>query len=568
MTQDIITFVFFCVLVTLLAIPLGKYMASVYSFKKTFLDPLLVPLEKLCYRLTGVNSSEEVDWKGYVLAILGFSVFKVAFVFIIQELQGVLPLNPNHLGPVRPWHLALNTAVSFMTNTNWQNYAGESTMSYFTQVTALAVQQFTSAAAGIAVAMALIRGLARRETDRIGNFWVDMVRGVLWVLLPLSIIFTLIFVSQGVIQNLSPNVKITTLEGIEQTLPMGPLASMLSITLLGTDGGGFFNANSAHPFANPNPFTNLLSVLAIFLISAALVFAYGHMIEDRRQGYAIYASMMLLFLICLSGTYMSELHGNPILGRLGLEGPTAMEGKEVRFGIGGSALWAVVTTATSCGAVNCLHDSLTPLGGFFPLIQMKLGECIFGGVGAGFYSIMEFVILTVFIIGLMVGRTPEYVGKKIEARETQMALLAVLIPSVTILLFSAISSVIPSSVASIRNPGPHGLSEILYAFASQTGNNGSAFAGLNGNTPYYNLLGALAMLIGRFGVIIPMLVIAGSMASKKKIPESPGTFSTRGWFFAIVLASVVLIVGALTFIPALTLGPILEHVMMQSGVTF
>ncbi len=568
MAHDIITFVIFSVVLVLLALPLGKYIDSVFSFRKTFLDPVLVPLEKLIYALTFVKKDEEMNWKGYACAILCLSVIKVVFVYLIEELQGILPFNPNHIGPVQPWHLALNTAVSFMTNTNWQAYSGEATMSYFSQMAGLAVQQFVSAAAGIAVAIALIRGFARKLTDLIGNFWVDMTRAALWICLPLSMLFTLILVSQGVIQNFLPNLPVTTLEGGGQTIPMGPLASMLSITLLGTNGGGFFNVNSAHPFANPSPFTNFLEVLSILLIPAALVIAYGRMVEDRRQGYAILGAMMILFLISLSGVYMSELHGNPLFSSMGLEGHTAMEGKEVRFGIGGSALFATVTTAASCGAVNCMHDSLTPLGGFFPMLQIMMGECIFGGVGAGFYSMMEFVILTVFIIGLMVGRTPEYVGKKIEAGETKMAVLAVLIPSVTILFFSALSSVAASGVSSITNPGPHGLSQILYAFTSTTGNNGSAFAGLNANTPYYNLLTSLTMLIGRFGVIIPMLAIAGSMAAKKKIPESAGTFSTRGFFFTILIVGMVLIVGALTFFPALMLGPILEHMQMHSGIMY
>ncbi|MGV8119210.1 MAG: potassium-transporting ATPase subunit KdpA [Candidatus Xenobiia bacterium LiM19] len=568
MAHDIAMFILFSVLLVLLSLPLGSYISNVFSFRKTFLDPLLVPLEKLIYRLTFVKKDEKMNWKGYVGSILCFSVINVVFIYVIEELQGILPFNPSHLGPVQPWHLALNTAVSFMTNTNWQAYSGETTMSYFTQMAGLAVQQFVSTAAGIAVAIALIRGFASKLTDRIGNFWVDMTRAILWILLPLCIVFTLLLVSQGVIQNFHPNLPATALEGTGQTIPMGPLASMLSITLLGTNGGGFFNANSAHPFANPSPFTNFLEALSIFLIPAALVIAYGRMVEDKRQGYVILSAMMVLFLISLFGVYMSELHGNPLFSSMGLEGHTAMEGKEVRFGIGGSALFATVTTAASCGAVNCMHDSLTPLGGFFPMLQIMLGECIFGGAGTGFYSMIEFVVLTVFIIGLMVGRTPEYVGKKIEAGEMKMAVLAVLIPSVTILLFSALSLVIAPGVSSITNPGPHGLSQILYACASAAGNNGSAFAGLNANTLHYNLMTSLAMLTGRFGVIIPMLVIAGTMAAKKKIPESAGTFSTRGFFFTIMIVGMVLIAGALTFFPALMLGPILEHMQMHSGIMY
>jgi len=568
MAHDIITFIIFMVMLTALSLPLGKYIDDVFSFRKTFLDLVLKPLERLIYRLTLVRMDEEMNWKGYALAVICFSVMKLIFVYAIEELQAILPFNPACLGAVKPWHLALNTAVSFMTNTNWQAYAGETTMSCFTQMGALTVQQFVSAAAGIAVAIALMRGFSRKQTDRIGNFWVDMTRAALWICLPLCIILTLILVSQGVIQSLQPNLHVITAEGNEQFIPMGPLASMLSITLIGTNGGGFFNANSAHPFANPTPFTNFIEVLSILLISAALVIAYGHMVGDRRQGYAILGAMMILLMISLSGTYASELHGNPLLASLGLEGHTAMEGKEVRFGMGGSSLFAVVTTSASCGAVNCMHDSLTPLGGLFPMLLIMMGECVFGGVGAGFYSMIEFVILTVFIIGLMVGRTPEYVGKKIEAGDMKMAVIAVLIPSVTILLFSAISSVAAPGVSSISNPGPHGLSQILYAFASTTGNNGSAFAGLNANTVYYNLLTSLAMLIGRFGVMIPMLAIAGNMASKKRIPESRGTFSTKGAFFSLLLVGMVLIVGALTFFPALMLGPVLEHMQMQAGVTY
>ena len=464
--------------------------------------------------------------------------------------------------------MAFNTAVSFVTNTNWQAYAGENTMSYFTQMAALTVQNFLSAAAGIAVAVALMRGLTRKTTQKIGNFWVDLVRGIIWILLPLSIVFAVVLVQQGVLQNLSPYVTIDTLEGAKQTLAMGPVASQEAIKILGTNGGGFFNANSAHPFENPTPLTNFLQILSIFLIPVALIFVFGRFTGDKRQGYAVLGAMMLLFVSMLALTYASELAGNPIIGGLDVNGSTAMEGKEVRFGIGGSALFATVTTAASCGAVNTMHDSLTPLGGFVPMMQMMLGEVVVGGVGAGFYGMMMHVLLTVFIVGLMVGRTPEYLGKKIEAWEMKMVTLAILIPSVVILLSSAAASLLEAGVAGIANPGPHGLSEILYAFSSGAANNGSAFAGLSVNTLFYNLTLAIAMLLGRFGVIIPVLAIAGSMAQKKISPPGPGTFSTTGALFIALLSVVIVIVGALTFLPALSLGPVVEQLLMLHGVTF
>ncbi|HWQ61244.1 MAG TPA: potassium-transporting ATPase subunit KdpA, partial [Negativicutes bacterium] len=469
--------------------------------------------------------------------------------------------------PLTP-DLAMNTAVSFSTTTTWQAYGGESTMSYFTQMAALTVQNFLSAATGLAVAVALIRGLTRRAAGTIGNFWIDLVRSTVWVLLPICIIYGLALVQQGSIQNLSPYLTVQTLEGVEQKIAMGPTASQEAIKMLGVNGGGFFNANSAHPFENPTPLTNFLQVLSIFLLPTAVVLAFGYMSGDRRQGYAVLATMVVLFAMMLAGTYLSELHGNPILAEMGVNSPTSFEGKEVRFGIGGSALFATVTTAASCGAVNAMHDSFTPLGGFFPLLQMKLGEIIFGGVGTGFYSMMMFVVITVFIVGLMVGRTPEYLGKKIEAWETKMATLAILIPSIFILTGSAIAAVVEPGTSAILNPGPHGLSEIVYAFASAAGNNGSAFAGLSANSLFYNLMLAANMFFGRFGVIIPALAIAGSMAAKKISPPGPGTFPTTGWLFVAVLTGVILIVGALTFMPVLTLGSVVEHLLMLQGTTF
>jgi K+-transporting ATPase ATPase A chain len=568
MTNDLIMFVLYIVVLLLLALPLGIYMTKVFAQEKTILDFLLKPIEKLIYRITGVKETEEMNWKQYAASLIIFNVFGMILVFIIQVLQGVLPFNPEKLPGVNPWHLALNTAVSFMTNTNWQAYTPETTMSYFTQMTVLTVQNFLSAATGLAVAVALIRGLTRKNAKTIGNFWVDMVRSIVWVLLPLAIFFTIILVQQGVLQNLSPYLAVQTLEGAEQKLAMGPVASQEAIKMIGTNGGGFFNANSAHPFENPTPLSNFLQVLSIFLIPAGLVFTFGNMARDTKQGYGIIASMLLLFIIMVGTMYASESYGNPIMSSAGVSDPTAMEGKEIRFGIGGSVLFATATTAASCGAVNGMHDSFTPLGGLIAMLQIKLGEVIFGGVGAGFYGMMMFVLITVFIVGLMVGRTPEYLGKKIEAWETKMATIAILIPAVIILIGSGIASVIDQGTSALANSGPHGLSEILYAFASAAGNNGSAFAGLSANTTFYNLMLAINMYLGRFGVILPTLAIAGSMAAKKSSPPGPGTFPTTTWLFVVLLVGIVLIVGALTFLPVLSLGPIIEQLLMLQGTTF
>lgn len=562
MIADIAQFVLFLAVLMTLSWGLGKYMARVFCGQRTVLTPVLQPLELLLYRLAGVDAAEEMDWKRYGAVFAVFNMLGMGLVYLIQAGQGVLPLNPEDLPGVAPWHLALNTAVSFMTNTNWQAYGGETTVSYFTQMTALTVQNFLSAAGGLAVAVALIRGLAGEGVRTVGNFWRDTVRGVVYVLLPLAAALSLLFVQQGVIQNLSPYVTVQTLEGAEQRLAMGPVASQEAIKLLGTNGGGFFNANSAHPFENPTPFTNFAQALSILLLPAALPFAFGHMVRDRRQGYAVLGAMLVLFVIMLAGQYAAESYGNPLAGEAGAAAPTALEGKEVRFGIAGTALFATVTTAASCGAVNAMHDSLTPLGGMIPMLQMMLGEVIFGGVGAGFYGMMLYVLLTVFIVGLMVGRTPEYLGKKIEAREMKMAVLAVLIPAVTILAGSAAAVVSEPGVSALGNPGPHGLSEVLYAFASGAGNNGSAFGGLAANSLFYNLAMAAAMLIGRFGVIFPVLAIAGSLAEKKASPAGPGTFPTTGWLFVVLLTGVAVLVGALTFLPALTLGPVAEHLLM------
>lgn len=563
----ILEFVLFPVILVALAVPLGLYMARVFSGGTTWLDGVLSPLERWLYRAAGVQPGREMGWREYALALLSFNGLGLVAVYLVQRLQGWLPFNPQGLGPIRP-DLAFNTAVSFVTNTNWQAYAGETTVSYFTQMVALTVQNFLSAATGIAVAIALTRGLARRASRTIGNFWVDLTRATLWVLLPFSLVFALVLVGQGVIQNLSPYLTVTTLEGGKQTLAMGPVASQEAVKLLGTNGGGFFNANSAHPFENPTPLSNFLEALAILVIPTALTITFGEMVGDRRQGTAILGAMLALFLLGLAGTYVSELYGNPQVAALGVRPPTAMEGKEVRFGIASSALFATVTTAASCGAVNAMHDSLTPLGGLVPMLQMMLGEVVLGGVGSGLYGMLAFVILTVFIVGLMVGRTPEYLGKKIEAREMKMATLAVLIPAGTILLGSAVAAATPAGRSALGNPGPHGLSEILYAFSSAAGNNGSAFAGLDANTPFWNLALGLAMLVGRFGVILPVLAIAGGMAAKKRVPAGAGTFPTTGPLFAALLAAVVVVVGALTFFPALALGPLLEHFLMLAGKSF
>jgi len=573
--------------------PLGLYMARVFQGQRTFLHPVLRPLERLMYRLCGVEEEAEQHWTAYTGALLAFSLFCFVLTYLIQRLQGFLPLNPMHFGtraaqgatPVAP-DLAFNTAVSFMTNTNWQAYSGETTLSYFVQMAALAVQNFLSAAAGVAVAIAVIRGFARRQTKTIGNFWVDLTRAVVYVFLPLSLLLALAFCSQGVVQNFHSYTAARTVEGARQLIAQGPIASQEAIKMLGTNGGGFLNANSAHPYENPTPLTNFLQMLALLLIPAALTYTFGVMVGDRRQGWAIFAAMSVLFLAGVLFLYHFEQAGNPLLARAGIETqPTGaqsggnMEGKEVRFGIPASALFATVTTDVSCGAVNTMHDSLTPLGGLAPLFNIMTGEVIFGGVGSGLYGMLLYAILAVFIAGLMVGRTPEYLGKKIEQKEVKMAMLTLIATSGTILLLSAAGSVAsfrpngywnpPGPAAgNIANAGPHGFSEILYAYSSGTGNNGSAFAGINANTPWYNLTIGLAMLIGRFLYIIPLLAIAGSLAEKKTIPVSSGTLPTHGPLFVGLLVGTVLIVGALTFFPALSLGAIVEHFLMHEGKQF
>jgi len=556
-------FLFIAVLVAV-AKPLGAYMSRVYEGRPLFgLDRVLGPVERLIYRRTGVRPEEEMDWKVYALAVLLFSAANVLGLYLLQRLQGSLPLNPQKLGAVSP-DSSFNTAVSFATNTNWQAYAGETTMSYLTQMAGLAVHNFVSAATGMAVLIALIRGLARRQVATIGNFWVDLTRGTLYILLPLSFVLALVLASQGVVQTLSPYHTVPLVEaGQEQTLAVGPVASQAAIKHLGTNGGGFFNANAAHPFESPSPLTDLLLILAETAIAASLCYTFGKMVGDTRQGWAILAAMLIVLLGFQLFGYWAEAQGNPRIAALGVVGGN-MEGKEVRFGVARSALFAAATTATSCGAVNSMHDSFTPLGGLMPLFLMQFSETILGGVGSGLYGMLTFVIVAVFIAGLMVGRTPEYLGKKIESYEVKMASLIVLIMPLTVLLFTALAVVVEPGLKGIANPGAHGFSEILYAFTSMGNNNGSAFAGLSANTPFYNVTGAFAMLFSRFWLLVPTLAIAGSMAKKKLVPAGAGTLPTHTPLFVVLLIGVIVLVGALTFFPALALGPIVEYLQLST----
>ncbi len=596
MTQNgILQILVFFLLILALAKPIGTFMARLFEGQRTFLHPLLRPVETLIYKLVGVNESTEQRWTQYTAALLAFSVFCFLFVYLLQRLQGALPFNPQGFNQtqVSP-DLAFNTAVSFLSNTNWQAYSGESTLSYLVQMTALTVQNFASSAAGIAVAIAVARGFARQQVNGLGNFWVDLTRATLYVLLPASILLALLFCSQGVVQNLHPYTVVHTLEGARQVIAQGPVASQEAIKMLGTNGGGFFNGNSAHPFENPTPFINMLQILCIFVIPASLIYTFGVMVGDRRQGWAIFAACSAMFFIGVFTCYWAEAKGNPTFHRLGVQSEATatqpggnMEGKETRFGIAATALFATVTTDASCGAVNGMHDSFTPLGGLVPIFNMETGEVIFGGVGAGLYGILLYVILAVFIAGLMVGRTPEYLGKKIEGKEVKMAMLALIATALSILVLAATSSVLKFPVptkdakgqpvaqsywnpagppmANLNNPGPHGFSENLYAFTSATANNGSAFAGISVNTPWYNLTLGLAMLIGRFLFLIPLLSAAGSLAMKKKVASTSGTFPTHGPLFVGLLVGTVVLVGALTFFPALALGPIVEHFLLQEG---
>ena len=587
----------FLLLILAVTKPLGVFMARVFNREKTFMDPLLRPIERLLYRVTGVDEAHEMRWSEYAIAMLLFSVVSMILLYSIQRFQGFLLWNPQKFGAVSPAHVAFNTAASFTTNTNWQAYSGETTMSYFTQMAGLAYHNFVSAATGIALAIAFIRGIARRQMQTIGNFWVDLVRASLWVLLPFCVVGALVLVSQGVVQNLRPYDTAKLVEPMqvpkvdangkpvldaqgkqivdtvtEQTIAQGPVASQEIIKEFGTNGGGFFNANSSHPFENPTPFSNLLEMFCIFAISAGLTYTLGRMTGSARHGWAVWSAMAILFFSGVLIAYWAEARGNPLLHAdqhvTALQAGGNMEGKEVRFGIANSALFATITTDASCGAINGWHDSFTPLGGMVPLVNIMLSEVIFGGVGAGMYGMLIYIVLAVFIAGLMVGRTPEYLGKKIEAYDVKMAMLVVLVFPLIILGFAAISSIHGFGTSSITNPGPHGLSQILYAFTSAAGNNGSAFGGLTPNTPWYDNSIAIAMLAGRFLMIIPMLAIAGNLAGKKYVPPSIGTFPVTTPLFTVLLIGVILIVGALTFFPALSLGPILEHLLMVTGKTF
>jgi K+-transporting ATPase ATPase A chain len=588
----------FLALILTITKPLGVFMAKVFSGEKTFLDFALRPLERLLYRVTGVDETREMRWTEYATTMLLFSGASMLLLYLIERAQHLLPwLNPQKFAAVPPT-LAFNTAASFTTNTNWQNYSGEATMSYLTQMAGLAYHNFTSAAVGIALAIAFIRGIARKEKETIGNFWVDMTRSTLWVLLPACIVYALLLVSQGVVQNLKPydtakllepqQVQKNSVDGkpmfapdgkpvmdtvTDQTIAQGPVASQEAIKMLGTNGGGFFNANSSHPFENPTPLSNFLQMLSIFAIPAGLTYTLGRMTGSQRHGWAVWGAMAVLFVCGVTVAYWAEARGNPLLHGVNqqvtaLQSGGNMEGKEVRFGIANSALFATVTTDASCGAINGVHDSFTPLGGLVPLVNIMLSETVFGGVGAGLYGILIYVVLSVFIAGLMVGRTPEYLGKKIEAYDVKMAMLVTLVFPLIILVLTGISTVEGFGTSSITNAGPHGLTQILYAFTSMAGNNGSAFAGLNGNTTWYNTAGAMTMLVGRFFMIIPMLAIAGNLAKKKTVPASAGTFPVTTPLFTVLLVSVIVIVGALTFFPALSLGPVLEHLLMIAGKTF
>jgi K+-transporting ATPase ATPase A chain len=569
--------------------PLGVYMARVFAGDKTFLDPVLRPLERLLYRICGVDEKTEMDWKEYTVSMLLFSAVSMLLLYAIERVQQWLPWNPQHF-PAVPAALAFNTAASFTTNTNWQNYSGESTMSYFTQMAGLAYHNFVSAGVGLALAIAIIRGIARRESKTIGNFWVDVTRGLLWVLAPVCLVIALIFVSQGMVQNLKPydtakfvnpqTVQTTGADGkttsqtvTDQVILQGPVASQEAIKIFGTNGGGFANTNSAHPFENPNPLTNFMQIVMMLSLGSGLTYTLGRMTGSQRHGWAVWTAMALLCLVGVTVVYAMEAHGNPLLH--GIDQHTSavqpggnMEGKEVRFGIASTALFATATTDASCGAVNGMHDSFTPIGGMIPLVNIMIGEVIFGGVGAGLYGIVVFIVLSVFIAGLMVGRTPEYLGKKIEAYDVKMAMITVLVFCFIVLVLTGVAIVAPFGTSSISNAGPHGLSQILYAYTSMAGNNGSAFGGLNGNTPWYNISGAFDMLLGRFFMVIPVLAMAGNLARKKIVPESSGTFPVTTPLFTFLLISVILIVSALTFFPALSLGPILEHLLMHAGKVF
>ena len=556
----------YCAIIVAITPVLGAYMTRVFNGERTFLSPILRPVEAAIYWAGGVDEKREQDWVGYTVAMLLFHVGGFAILYALMRFQDLLPFNPAGQSAVAP-DLSFNTAISFITNTNWQNYGGEGTMSYLTQMLGLTHQNFLSAATGIVLAVALIRGFARASAKTVGNFWVDITRCTLYLLIPICIPYALFLVWQGMPQTLGPYVDATTLEGAKQTIAVGPVASQVAMKMLGTNGGGFFNANAAHPFENPTAFSNYIQIISIFSIGAALTNMFGRMVGNQRQGWAVLAVMGVLFLAGVIVCYWAEAHGNDILNAMGLTGGN-MEGKEVRFGIVASALFAVITTAASCGAVDAMHDSFTALGGMIPLINIELGEIIVGGVGAGMYGMLLFIIISIFVAGLMVGRTPEYVGKKIEAKEVKMAMLAILVLPLMYLGWTAVASVNPQAVSQINNNGPHGFSEMLYLYTSSTGNNGSAFAGISANTLFYNITGAVAMFVGRFWMIIPAMAIAGSLAAKKTVPASAGTFPTTGGLFVGLTVGVILIVGGLTFFPALALGPLVEQLAMRAGTVF
>ena len=556
----------YCVIIIAITPVLGGYMTRVFNGERTLLSPILHPIEVAIYKIAGVDERREQSWLIYAVGMLLFHVGGFLILYLMMRLQAGLPFNPAEQSAVSE-DLSFNTAMSFITNTNWQNYGGESTMSYLVQMLGLTHQNFLSAATGIVLAIALIRGFARHSVQTVGNFWVDMTRCTLYVLIPICVPFALFLVWQGIPQTLGPYVDVTTLEGAKQTIAVGPVASQIAIKMLGTNGGGFFNANAAHPFENPTALSNYVQIISIFAFGAALTNVFGRMVGNTRQGWAVLAVMGVLFIAGVIVCYAAEAHGNDALNALGLTGGN-MEGKELRFGIAASSLFAVITTDASCGAVNAMHDAFTAIGGMIPLINIQLGEIIVGGVGSGMYGMLLFVIISIFVAGLMVGRTPEYVGKKIEAKEVKMAMLAVLVLPLMYLGWTAVAMMVPSAVAAMNNPGPHGFTEVLYAYTSQTGNNGSAFAGLSANTVFYNVTGAIAMGVGRFWMIIPTMAIAGSLAAKKSVPASAGTFPTSGGLFVGLVIGVILIVGGLTFFPALALGPIVEQLAMNAGTLF
>ena len=566
MIEEVLLILLFLFIVTIFAIPVGKYMSKVFTGKETLITPVIRPFEKFIYRISSIDENQEMTWKRYAYALLIFNIIGILFLFVLQLIQNLLPLNPADMSGVR-WDTALNAAISFTTNTNWQSYAGESTMSYLTQMLGMTLQNFLSASVGVATLLALIRGFTRINSDTIGNFWVDLTRISLYVLLPLAVVFAIILASQGVVQTVSPYVTAQTLEGVNQTIALGPVASQEAIKMIGSNGGGFFNANSAHPFENPNGLTNLLEIFAILLIPVSLVFAFGYIIKNFRQGLAIFAAMMILLVAGMGVAYWAESQPNPIIQKLGVSGGN-LEGKELTFGVAESVLWGVPTTSVSNGGVNSMHDSSMPLTGLVYMFNMGIGEVIFGGLGVGLIGMLFYVILTMFIAGLMIGRTPEFLGKKLGPYEMVMAVIALIVPAAMVLVLAGIAISLPVGLNGLNNSSAHGLSEILYAYASALANNGSAFAGLSANTVFYNVTLGIGMLIGRFAVILPALAIAGALAKKGRVPTDASTFPSTSALFVIMLVTVVIVVGALTFFPVFSLGPILDQLFLQGGLTF